>query len=462
MRARLFFLLFSILALAAFSFSADSNMSISASGGNISAINVSFVQESGRWFAFYGYVNATSGTNGSLVISSGMADNSSDVNRLMNFSVSESGYYMISDDSSPFEGNYSAATTAEIDSHFGLSGHDSSSYVFANTSNFTIYLNSISNLSLALPTIYLAGQNADGSTNATAFRQGVAKRNSSFVFIIPTSDAKGFDGRDIDYEFVLPYSIFSSNQYYVFTVYPLPPATPSSDTGINLPAISLSWAYNGSNLEISTLAGTTLYMYNELGASYSGISDSSGKYSAVAPAGFKYYITASKSGYTPTTISIYIPPPKIIVEKPKNETIANASITKEGELEIFKSAEGTMVCIGEDCYIGNFESPDSVQKLSDLSCSGSICRFVGISDTSFIEKYSLRKAPVSSSYLRQNQPTTLDLGKMFSDFGFELSSGLGSVSRWPEQDSMFFLYVFAFFAIAALFVYVFGKRHPEL
>ncbi|MFA5108582.1 MAG: carboxypeptidase-like regulatory domain-containing protein [Candidatus Micrarchaeia archaeon] len=449
-----------VLSLMFLAYATLSEAAVSAYGGNITKVNFSVLGASDRWFAFYGNSSGSS-ANSTISLGSDIPENYSDAARLRTYGGTFS-YYLISSDSSPFGGgSYSYPNLTLFDSNFGLANSSTISYIFDSNSTFILYTGSDwSNVSLSLPTLYLSGQNANGSTNSNAFRQGLVQKGTSFLFIVPVNATRGFDGRTFDFEFALPYASGSTNQYYIFAVSNQSTPTPTpTDTGQSvvgpLPSLSFGWAYDGKTLYINTEPGATVWLRDELGATYSGVADAKGAYSYNAPAGFKYYIAVTKSGYGTVESSIYIPLP-IIVKSQNNTPVQQPT---KVDVVIETTPSGPVVCIGNDCYSGDFATESNVQALSELSCSGSICRFVGISEADFIEKYKLRRVSV----IRQSTSSSpfassVDFSSMFNNLGYELSSGLGSMSAWPQKEQGFFLYAFMFFAIAALIVYVFKSK----
>ncbi|MFH1306572.1 MAG: hypothetical protein ABIH83_02865 [Candidatus Micrarchaeota archaeon] len=450
------FCIIALLLLSAFAYANGSNGTVSAQGGNITSIQItSFSQHSDRWYAFYGSANSSAG-NATFSLSSNIVGNTTDATRLMNFTQTYH-YYFISDDSSPFSGNYSVPTLSAFDSHFSLTGAESSSYVFNETTSFAIYTDSAgSTTALSLPTLYLAGQYANGTENPQAFKQGIVQRGSSYLFIVPSSSAKGFDGRTFDYEFALPYSISSSNTFYLFAVTAPVTSVPTTGGDIVLPLISFTWSYDSKNLRIETESGATISMYNELGSSFYGTANSGGVYTTAAPSGFKYYISVSKSGFRSADTSIYIPPPVHIIQQGPGPGEGQGA---EGRKEVFVGErEGkAMICIDEECYESDVLEAGSVELLVDLSCTGDVCHFVGTTEDVFKEKYGLRQIPVKRPKREPTSPVA-DVGVFFDTLGYELSSSLGSVATWPERDRNFFLYSFVFFAAVAAFAYYFGVK----
>ncbi|PIT84158.1 hypothetical protein COU37_04825 [Candidatus Micrarchaeota archaeon CG10_big_fil_rev_8_21_14_0_10_45_29] len=437
-----------------------SNTSADAWGGNITQVSFTLNQTSNRWFVFYGYSN---GSSTSLTLSSSMIYDSSDSSHLLNLPSTYS-YYIISDESSPFDGNYSTPDLGSIDSHFNLRNYESSSHVFDSTANFSVYNSSNdTTVTLSLPTAYFAGKSNGGSTNWQAFRQGIVLKGTSILFIVPSSSATGFDGRTFDFEFALPYDQFGGNSFYIFTIaapYEPPPTLLSTGGDTPLGSLGFSWAYDGKILTIHTTPGASITLRDSLGASFSPQSESGGDYKFEVPAGFKYYAYLSKSGYDRLDTSLYISlPVKTTGEKEKEDKEKEKPTGEEGETDVTieQTPSGTIICIGNDCYESEFAEIAKVQELQELSCYGSICKLVGIDGAAFVEKYSLTKSPYQSTR-RGESAAALDISKMFSDFGYEVSAGLGSVTAWPEKERGFFFYSFVFFAIAALFVYLFRQN----
>lgn len=437
-----------------------SNTSAAAWGGNITQVSFTLNQTSNRWFVFYGYSN---GSSTSLSLSPSMIYDTSDSSHLLTLPSTYS-YYIISDESSPFDGNYSTPDLDSVDSHFNLRNFESSSHVFDSTSNFSVYNSSNSTtVTLSLPTAYFAGKNIDNSTNWQAFKQGIVLKGTSTLFIVPSSSATGFDGRAFDFEFALPYDQFGGNSFYIFTIaepYTPPPAV-STGGDAPLGSLGFSWSYDGKILTVYTTSGASITLRDSLGASYSSQSEGGGEYKFEVPAGFKYYAYISKSGYERLDSSMYISlPVKPKTEAEEKEEQDAKKPTADGEepdVTIEQSPTGTIICIGEDCYVSEFAEVAKLQELKELSCYGSICKLVGIDGAAFVEKYSLVKSPYKSTR-RGEGAGALDISKLFSDFGYEVSSGLGSATSWQEKDRGFFFYSFVFFAIAALFVYLFRQN----
>jgi len=199
-----FFFLFIYFLVAVF---ADSANSVDSFGGNITQVNISFLQTTDRWIVYYGF---SSGSSLSPI-------NTSSNTTLLNLANTYL-YYLITDQPSIPSGEYLTPSLAEVDEYFNLSGYSSSSYIFDNTSNFSILVNG--NLqTFELPALFFSGKNSDNSTNPYAFKSGIIKKGEKFLFVVLANRSLAEDGNYYDFIFALPtnpegltYSVFSVQQ----------------------------------------------------------------------------------------------------------------------------------------------------------------------------------------------------------------------------------------------------------
>ena len=446
----LFFLVFVFVPCIGFAQGADSE------GGNITPVNLTFEQNAYQWYVFWGNEN-NSTSNSVFSISNITISNISNSTRLLSFPPTYE-YYVISDVSNPFSSsNYSSISFSQLDSHFGLSTDESSSYVFDSTSSFRVYSNSQGNYTdILLPTVYFPGNYSNGTSYAHAFKQGAAKIDSNPVFLVPKSEYSGIDGADIDYQFALPYSESSSNTFYLFSVSDQnapPPAQippPAIQSGSGTPTASLSWEYDGVSLTVITESYADVIARDQLGSSYSGKASSYGKFNFRAVAGFKYYLSVSKEGFNPSYTTLYIPTPTILTGEKMNDT----SGAQTSDIFLIENPfSGTIICIGLDCYAPESGSIlDSAELLSELSCTGSICRFVGTTQVEFVQKYKLKKIPITFTAPRPGSPSVFDLSHFMQTLSLQVSSALGDQPAIVQRERNLFLYAFTFFAILAVVI----------
>ncbi|MFN3909735.1 MAG: hypothetical protein ACK4J0_00690 [Candidatus Anstonellaceae archaeon] len=441
--------------------------SITSSGGNITPVNLSILQTTDRWQVFYGKTNLSNINN--LSTSYNLPSLNIDL-------PSTSSYYLISDSSS-LDGDYSVPSLDEVDSYFNLSGYSSSNYIFNNESNFSLYVGSTLT-TFSLPTLYLAGKNEDNSTNPYAFRSGIIKKGSAFVFVIPISNSKGLDGQSYNFMFALPTKL-EGITYYIFTNM-ISETSTAQQPSSSLSTLSLSWVYDGKILTISSLPEVNILLYDELGGLYSGTTNNNGILSFSLPAGFKYYLTAKKVGYKQLDLIFYIPKPTIIEniskEEPESqkilqpqEQIGEEELKISGPQTIFIQGSGgdggISICfqVG-DCYSTKFASREEIERLTEVNCISSFCTLTGFSKSDFISKYQLKKTePIFFSPKTNQSIVPFDYGLFFQNIGYELSKSLGSTKVFDVRFPNFFFYVFVFFSVLAIILYVLFSRlaHKE-
>jgi len=242
----LFLFAASLLLLGAACLSADAG-AVNASGGSITPANLSFVANSDRWLFFYG--NHTQANTTSFSVPSSALNDSSDSTRYIPLISPVYQQYLISESSSDPVTLYSLPNLTAFDQSHGLSGINSVGVVFNSTSNFSLYTrDGVLAGILELPTVYLPGLYPNGTSNPVAFREGLVKASSDYLFVVPISPAIGFDGRAFDYQLVLPYSLSSGNRFYAFAISP-PLATSG---GIGLPTVDYQWSFDGQTLYLTS------------------------------------------------------------------------------------------------------------------------------------------------------------------------------------------------------------------
>lgn|GEM_PF-5851718 len=455
-----FFFLFIYFLVAVF---ADSANSVDSFGGNITQVNISFLQTTDRWIVYYGF---SSGSSLSPI-------NTSSNTTLLNLANTYL-YYLITDQPSIPSGEYLTPSLAEVDEYFNLSGYSSSSYIFDNTSNFSILVNG--NLqTFELPALFFSGKNSDNSTNPYAFKSGIIKKGEKFLFVVLANRSLAEDGNYYDFIFALPtnpegltYSVFSVQQ----------PTTKSEQQSTETQKdLFVSWSYDGQKLLLNSLASTNILLTREDGVSYSIITDAKGEGSIFVEPGFKYYLSASKSGYKSFQTVLYIPKPLIIqnitTEQTKNQTFIVSEenqtkievvevkiISDKEEKTMYLGAGGSdaikegkiLICFENDCYFSDEIEKENLEQIRELSCLGNLCKLEGINKIEFIKKYDLKSIELKSKPA-QKQDFVLDLSSAFGNMGYRLSQTIGSINVFLFKEQKFLFYFFVFFSTLAVILY---------
>ncbi len=441
MRRGLVLLVLLVIPLA---FAADST---NATGGYITPVNLTISQQLSYWYFFYG--TSTGGTS-TLVFNntnSTYLSNSTPVY----FSATHNLYF-ISDSPLPFSGPFVVPTLSEIDAHFNLPEVESVSKVFNDTSSFALENTTGDSAgTLALPTLYIPGANS-----AQAFREGIVKAGTSFLFVIPASSAVGLDGLSYDYQFFLPYSYNGSQTFYAFSVVPpannttTPAVTPAEPAGgAQLQPLNYNWNYNDGQLSFSTEPAATIVLISELGQTYTFRADQAGQVLALLAPG-RYTMQISKLGYISMTDNLYIPstvtplPPQVPPVQPPSTLVS-----------ITPTPDGNLICFGNDCYLQ--AGDEELQALTELSCTGSICRLVGINQTIFVQKHGLK--PYFSGSRTGNGGGPLNFSRMMEVLGQGLSQQFGPSGQ--GGSSVLLLFAFAALIGAAALLYFRAGPKPR-
>lgn len=424
--------------------------SASAHGGNISQIGLTISGYTDRWHLFYGNTSNTSNTNATLLLNSSVANDSSDSSRLLTLS-STYKIYLISDSPNPFNGTLMSPNQTAFDDKYGLPSNNSVSLVFNDSSSFAIYNTATGSLSanLTLPTLYLAG-----GSDPMAFSEGLAQVNgsSSFVFVVPIANTSGFDNRTFDFEFALPYVLLSSSTFYVFSV--LSPSTAaastasssSGGTGASQPPSS-QLSFDGRTLTIRTAPGASVVLHDSLGKVYNFVADAGGIVRAALPSGTRYTLTISSGGGLSSLDSIFLPSP-VYVPPPAQPAAApgqsGGTSPATPAVTVDRTPEGIRLCSGGECYIQPSGSW-GVEPLTELSCSGSICRFVGTNTSEFVKRQGFTPVGVSITpgLAVAVAPSPANIARALQSIGTYLSAQFGSPlsdagprANWPMTATL--------------------------
>ncbi len=424
-----------------FVFSSFCYAQASATGSHITWANLSISYYSQGWQLFFGFENYD--LNGSNVT---IVPNPPNLSMQSLYFPSTYKYYLVSMVPNPFSSSvYSVPSLVEVDQYFAINEKESVSYLFSDSSAFTFYTGSSNNLSsttLVLPTLYLSGANPDGITNPYAFRQGIVKLGSDFLFVIPKNTSYLQNGSSVDFLFALPYNPSSQNEFYLFALDdPLEPTEP----------ISFSWEYdyNSKTITIYSEIDADIFLQSELGTAYTGVTNSSGLFSIQVPAGFNYHVVVSKSGFIDSQADIYISVPVLPSDSSSNS--ANAQ---------FLRVDTPSVCIGADCYELKEETIESAKKESDLFCDGDLCYFVGISEPEFVDKYRLKKIPSANSFSSIFDPYFFDLNKLFGEYSDNYQYVLSRFGSTPFDFKLLF-YPILFLLVLLALSYIFNPRNSK-
>ncbi len=396
---------------------------VDAAGGQITGVNFSIDQPLDHWHFFYGNAGANAT---SLLNYTGNSNNSS----LITLS-STHGLYFISDTPMPFGGTYRAPNLTEFDAHFGIPGIESSSLLFNDTSDFILSTTTGTAAGvLPLPTLYIPGTN-----DSHAFREGIMQSGSSFVFVVPISGALGADGQAYDYQFFLPFDFNSSQSFYTFAVVIPPP--PASGSGAQ--PLNYDWNYADGSLNFNTHPGATITLTDELGRTYTFTADNAGQMIATLPPG-EYTMQVTEPGFIGMTDTLYIPAG---AQGNTPTEPGQPAPPAAGTVTITSTPEGNVLCFGSDCYLQEAGSSESLQALSELSCTGSICRLVGANQTYFIQKHNLTRTTAAGARGAARTSPPLNFNNMLKSLGDGLTSQFGSTSSGGSS-------IFIAFALVAL------------
>lgn len=407
--------------------------STNATGGYITPVNLSIDQPLAHWYFFYG--NST-GSASTMLLNSTDSTDLSNNSTAVYFSTTYSVYF-ISDVSLPFGSPFAAPNLTDFDAHFQIPEPESVLKVFNDSSSFALVSTSGASAgTLDLPTLYIPG-----TGNAQAFREGIVQAGSSFLFVVPRSPAAGLDGQTYDYQFFLPYNYNGSQTFYTFTV--VPPATtttttPSGSGGGEQP-LDYNWAYHDGQFDMSTEPEATLVLIDELGKSYTFRADQAGQIITSLSPG-RYTIRVSKIGFISMTDNLYIPTTAFPLQppEPKPPVQAPASI-----VSITRTPEGNIICFDSDCYLQEAGAGGSLQELTELSCTGSICRLVGVDRALFVQMHGLKPYGAGLRSRSGAAGGPLNFSAMLDALGRGLSQQLGPAGTGSPA-------ILVVFAIAAL------------
>ncbi len=455
---------FCLLLLAAFASAqaTNSTAAVNATGGYITPVDFFTNQTSDQWFLFYG--NSTSqGSNQTLRLSNNLINDSSDNARLLSFSTTYVNY-LVSDSASPFNGSFTTPNLTDFDARYNLSNLSSASNLFNETATYSLLsLTGTPAGTLSLPTVYMPGYATNGTYDAHAFSEALTQIGSAYIFVVPVSTKKGFDNRTYDFELVLPYYVGTNTTFSIFTI--VAPAAASSDTGGSqtaLPPVGYSWSFDGSSLVIHTEPGAAIVLHDQLGKVYNAVADSGGTIAFSLPPG-QYSLRLQASNYQTTMENLYIQPATFVPPPPQATppTSPPPGAAPAPPVTFQQTPQGTVMCIGPECYIAPSTSITSLQTLSELSCSGSICRFVGDNQSAFAQKYNFHPTGslVVPSRLGSPAPAP-DLANLLSQIGPALSEQLGGANTLQSKP-MAILLIVSLVAAAMVLVLVYHPFTPK-
>lgn len=430
-RLALFFLL--LTSLCASQYWVNSTGAVNATGGYITPINFFINQTSDRWFFFYGSSSAGYLSNQTLALNSSYLNDSSDNTRLLSLG-STYQYYLISSVPNPFNDTFAVPDLSGLDTYYDLFGLSVSSMLFNDTADYHLpaFSHESQGATLTLPTTYLPGYYDNGSSNPNAFYEGVTQVNSSYLFVVPVNPGHGFDNRTFDYQFVLPYSILSTNTFYIFSI--VGPANSSNPHNTNVPLqVPYRWSFSNPTLTIFTVSGASVILHDQLGKAYDAVAGNNGQAQFSLPLGW-YSLYISASGYQSITDNLYLQAP-FIPTAPVNPNPNNnpfGSTPKNDNLNVYQTPQGLVLCEGSDCFLspGNL----SLASLTELSCTGSICRLTAGNITFFLQKYKFQKTGHVTVPNELAPPAPFpSITEMLSQFGPALSAELGGVDATANK-----------------------------
>ncbi|MFH1095525.1 MAG: hypothetical protein V1728_04875 [Candidatus Micrarchaeota archaeon] len=429
--------------------------SINASGGSITPANISFVANSDRWLFFYGNATPTNAT--SFSVPSQALNDSSDSMRYISLLTPSYQQYLLSESSSDPLTVYSAPNLTAFDQSHGLSGINSVGVAFNSTSNFSLYTrDGVPAGILSLPTVYLPGYYPNGTSNPQAFREGLVQAGSGFIFVVPIGRAIGFDGRTFDYQFILPYSISSSNQFYAFAI--SSPLATSGGTG--LPTVNYQWSFDGQTLMITTSPGATIVLHDELGKAYNVVADSNGIARLAVSPGSKYSLRLSSGGFQDATSSLYLPQPTMVEPTKPAPQPAVPSGSSKPQVRTLRTPQGLLVCIGDECYLREASESETQALLSELSCNGDVCQFRG-NFSEIVSKYKLQPRSDLSIPRSFSSSPPFDVAAALAGVGPALSAQFSSIAS-ASPDSGPVLFVIALCAGAGVILFLRRPGAPKI
>ena len=431
-------------------------------GGNITQVNISFLQTTDKWNVYYGI------SGGSYYNFINTTSNSS----LLNLSNTYL-YYLIVDDSSIPSGSYSVPNLTEVDEYFNLSGYSSSSYIFDSLWNFSILVDG--NLQIfELPALFFSGKDSNNSTDPYAFKSGIIKKGEKFLFVVLVNRSLADDGNYYDFMFALP----TKPDGLLFSVFSVQsPKVEQAAVQQPQKTLSVGWSYDGKKLMLSSAAYTNILLTREDGISYSIITDASGVGYLFVEPGFKYYLLATKPGYKNFESVLYIPKP-IVIENITNQQVQNQTfivseenntktevievkiISDKEEKTIYLGAGGSsglegkiLICFENDCYFSDEIEKENLDQIRELSCIGNLCKLEGLNKIEFVRKYKLKQVEIKARASQQKQDFVLDLGSAFGTIGYRLSQSIGSINVFLFKEQKFLFYFFVFFSTLAIVLY---------
>ncbi len=183
-----------------------------AEGGIISVLVLEQYNLTGSWTGYYGDLLVSGNPITGWMLISNVTSPGNITGENMSIRCSDvSGYLLISNESTvPDLGNLMPGDLAVLDSITGT-GHDSGSNTFDANTSFTIVDKTIDDV----PTVWI---NVNSEQQDTYFREGYMTDGDAIVFVaVIEQDQVGFDGREHDFQFMLPYG--PNENYYIYALF---------------------------------------------------------------------------------------------------------------------------------------------------------------------------------------------------------------------------------------------------
>lgn len=411
-------------------------------GGNVTPLNLNMTSTSSKWVVFFG--NSSSAL-GSSSLSVPNPDNES--GRLVSL-IDTNSYYWISDGSSISFSNLSSADLNALDAKYSLGGAEASSNLFNETKNFTLLqpYGPGGAYWITGPSVFYPGF-VGANHSDSAYSQGVFQSGSNIVFLVPLSSATLENGTGYQYVFALPYDSNGSNQvFYLFST--LTNAPPSG--GGSYQQVPFRWSYDENGLLILTVPRALITIKNSKFSSISDNADSSGRALFRLFPG-TYWVTVSASGYNRAEAEITL---HAISRR------LNLSVQPEANLTYTSKAGTQTVCFNGECFT---RTGGDLVNISEISCTGGICKFVGDDFTEFIAKYRFKKEPT----LKVSQPQTprespyLGIQEFFARLGRQLSGSIGGLEFGGGQYIGAFVVVILALLAAAFMLNPLSMQKPK-
>jgi hypothetical protein len=182
----------------------SSASAVTAVGGNLTYLDVSSDQQTGRWQAFFGLAA------GNIVL----RDSNSDTFYTWTVAAPSGEVIAVQDYSFDFSSVAAENTAGNLDTAWSFaSGSDQVADTFAASANAEV---EIAGTTIGAGSA-LSTEASDGNFNTTVVNDGSSAAKDDFAFVCPIVDnTAGYNGTDFDFELLVPTTDGGSDNYYLF------------------------------------------------------------------------------------------------------------------------------------------------------------------------------------------------------------------------------------------------------